>query len=176
MVPRRIREYLNHHDVPYAIRSHPRRIRAQRLAETLHVSGFELAKSVIFEADGVPWIAVAPAAGRVDMDRIGEILGTYDIMLLDEITFSRLFPDCEVGAEPPFGCLFGLPVLMDQSLREHLFISMRAGSHEEIIQMRTADFERLERPRLGTFAVLPEKHRYISTVSGGSSHTFHGPA
>jgi Ala-tRNA(Pro) deacylase len=137
-------------------------IPAQKVAQAVHVSGYQVAKTVLFEAEGERWMAVLPAMSMVDTDRLGEILDKRHVRLLDEEEFVELFPECEVGAEPPFGSLFGIPVLMDDSLREEECMLVRGGSHDEALELRTDDFERLERPWTGTFAVMPETQHYVA--------------
>jgi Ala-tRNA(Pro) deacylase len=165
MIPRRIIDHLQSKQIPFKRHPHPHAIPAQRVAQSIHVSGYLVAKTVLFEAEGERWMAVLPAVGMVDTDRLGEILDKRNIRLLDEEEFVNLFPQCEVGAEPPFGSLFGMPVLMDDSLREEERMLVRAGTHDEVLELQTDDFERLERPRTGTFAVLPETHRYVAEPS-----------
>jgi Ala-tRNA(Pro) deacylase len=155
MVPHRITEYLDAQDVPYFVRTHPRAVSSQYLAESLHISGYDIAKTVLFEADGKKWIGVIPGAAKFDPRRVREALRARDVRLLDEREFQSRFPDCELGAEPPFGGLYLLPVLMDQSLREHDRIVVRAGTHEDALELWTADYEFLERPKVASFAIVP---------------------
>lgn len=162
MIPRQIIGYLESKQIPWMRHPHERAVPAQQVAHVVHVSGYVLAKTVLFEADGERWMAILPAVALVDTDRMGELLNKRRVRLLEEDEFAELFPECEVGAEPPFGCLFGIPVLMDDSLRTQDRILVRAGSHEEVLELRTEDFERLERPRTGTFAVFPETQRYVA--------------
>ncbi|MCI0570850.1 MAG: YbaK/EbsC family protein [Myxococcaceae bacterium] len=162
MIPRNITEYLNNKKVPFSHRRHRWTITAQHAAQSSHISGFRLAKTVVVEADGEPMLAVVPAAGMVDTHRLEELLGVGSVRLLEENEFESRFPNCELGAEPPFGGLYGMGVVMDESLREHDRIAFRAGTHDELLEMRTEDFERLEEPVLGTFAYQPDKHWYIA--------------
>jgi Ala-tRNA(Pro) deacylase len=162
MIPQRVLEHLKSKQIPFRRHPHPRAIPAQKVAQTVHVSGHQVAKTVLLEVDGERWMAVLPAMRMVDTDRLGEILDKRRVRLLDEEEFAGFFPECEVGAEPPFGSLFGIPVLMDDSLREEERMIVRAGSHDEVIELQTDDFERLERPRTGTFAVIAETQRYVA--------------
>ena len=150
MIPRQIVEYLDSHAVPYQRRLHRRVITAQELAATVHVPGRRVAKSVMVKANGQVWIAVLPATEVLDEDRLASVLDAPTVRLLHESEFEGLFPDCEAGAEPPFGGLYGLPVVIDSALAEAESIVFRAGSHEEAIEMRYGDFYRLEKePRVG---------------------------
>lgn len=162
MIPRNVTEYLKAKKMSFTPRRHRWSITAQQAAQSAHISGYRLAKSVVLEADGEPMLAVVPAAGMVDTHRLEELLGAGAVRLLEEGEFASRFPDCEVGAEPPFGGLFGMGVVMDESFREHERIAFRAGTHDELIELRTEDFERLEEPLVGTFAYQPEKNWYIA--------------
>lgn len=151
MIPASIQHYLQRNRVLYERYWHPRAVTAQELAQVLHVSGWRVAKSVIVMADRQPWIFVVPAAGTLDLTRVRELLGARTVRLASEREFRDRFPDCEVGAEPPFGELYGLPVAVDEtlSLTEHLLF--RAGSHEEAVEMRFQDFATLEWPLVASF-------------------------
>ncbi len=158
MIPGRIIEYLRSHGVSYERRLHRRAITAQELAATVHVPGRRVAKSVLVKADGQVFVAVLPATEMVDEDRLATVLGVERVRLLHESEFEGLFPDCEPGAEPPFGGLYGLPVVIDSALCDADTILFRAGSHEEAIAMRYEDFYGLERePRVGAFGRIQDR-------------------
>ncbi|NMO22221.1 YbaK/EbsC family protein [Pyxidicoccus fallax] len=160
MIPESIQHYLRRHGVRFERYWHPRAVTAQELAQALHVSGWRVAKSVIVLADRQPWIFVVPAAGTVDLRRVREILGVRTVRLATEEEFSRRFPDCEVGAEPPFGELYGLPVAVDESLSLTERLLFRAGSHEEALEMRFQDFATLEWPLVASF--IQEQPRHLA--------------
>lgn len=150
MIPQRIVKYLESHSIPYEHRLHRCAITAQELATTLRLPGGQVAKSVIVQAGDQIWIAALPSTKVIDENRLAAFLGVPAVRLLHEPEFGGLFPDCEPGAEPPFGGLFGLPVAVDSGLAECDRIVFRAGSHEESIEMRYGDFFRLENePRVG---------------------------
>ncbi|MCP3062718.1 YbaK/EbsC family protein [Myxococcus sp. K38C18041901] len=149
MIPQNILQYLERHQIPFERRPHPRAITAQALAASLHVSGFQVAKSVILRAEDSFWICVVAAPDTVDVDRVAEVTGAKGLRLADEAEFATLFPDCEVGAEPPFGRRYGLPVVMDGHLGEAETLLFRAGSHDEALELRVADFVGVEAPYLG---------------------------
>lgn len=162
MIPQRIVKYLEAHAIPYQRLMHRRAITAQQLAAAVHVPGRRLAKSVLVKAGEEIWIAILPATEIVDVDRLAAVLGAPAARLLRESEFEGLFPDCEPGAEPPFGGLYGLPVVVDSALTGMDKLVFRAGSHEEAIEMRYVDFCRLEneltvgvigRPQPGTAPV-----------------------
>ena len=154
MIPQRIVDYLEQHAVPYERRLHRRAITAQELAATVHVAGRRVAKAVLVEVGGKTWIAVLPATEIVDVERLARVLGAERARLLREEEFEGLFPDCEPGAEPPFGGLYGLPVVVDSGLAGVNRVVFRAGSHEEAIELRYLDFFRLENePPVGAFGM-----------------------
>lgn len=145
MIPRNIVEYLDNHAVPYRRRPHKLAITAQELAATIHVPGRRVAKSVLVKAEGQVWIAVLPATEVIDEGRLAAAVDAPGVRLLHEAEFEAFFPGCEPGAEPPFGGLYGLPVVIASSLAEEESIVFRAGSHVEAIEMRYEDFCRLEK-------------------------------
>jgi len=155
MIPSSIIDYLDKNRVPFKRRPHAHAIGAQELAASLHVTGYSVAKSVILDADGTRWIAVLPASETVNLPRLAEILNAQNVRLLTEAEFAPLFRDCELGAEPPFGRLYGLPVVIDSSFARAAGIVLRAGSHRESLEIAYADFLALEKPRIGAFGVLP---------------------
>ena len=112
----------------------------------MHVPGKEMAKVVILKIDGRFAMAVIPAPHKIDFERFKVATGIKEVMLASEKEFQNLFPDCEVGAMPPFGNLYGLPVYVAQPLKEDKEIVFNAGSHTEAIRMQYADFERLANP------------------------------
>jgi Ala-tRNA(Pro) deacylase len=137
---------LQRENVPYEVLPHVRTYTAQGTAASLHVKGREFAKSVILKArDGRLVLALVPASRPVDLRAAGAALGS-EVALAEEAEFAGRFKDCEVGAEPPFGNLYGMPVYVDESLREDDEIVFNAGTHGEAIRMRYADFERLVHP------------------------------
>jgi len=119
-------------------------VSAQMLAASVHVTGRRVAKSVIIEADGQKRIALVPATEMLDEEKAARALGARTVELVPESQFDELFPRCEMGAEPPFGGLYGLPVIIDSGLTYAKRILFRAGSHEEAIEMRFEDFYKLE--------------------------------
>lgn len=150
MIPEPIQHYLQQQHVPFLRHWHPRAVTAQELAQALHVTGYQVVKSVIVQAGQKPWICLIPATELLDLEKVREALGTRDARLATEEEFAALFPECELGAEPPFGHLYGLPVLMDESLGSAEDLLLRAGSHEEALEVRARDFINLESPSIAT--------------------------
>jgi Ala-tRNA(Pro) deacylase len=153
MVPQEIVRHLESNRVPYLVRRHPRAVSAQELAASVHASGYRVAKPVLVAADERPLMAVVPAADLVDTDRLAVALGAREVRLMREAEFAELFGGCEVGAEPPLGSLYDLPVVVDRSLARSMSLIFRAGSHEDALEMRYEDFAQLEHPRLAEFAM-----------------------
>jgi len=151
MIPDRIVNYLMEHQVPFKRHVHFRAVDAQRLAASLHVSGDRVAKTVAVKADGAFWLAVLPASSVVDDTQLARVLGTEEVRLCEEAEFEKRFPDCEVGAEPPFGKLYGIPVCIEEGLVLEEKLLFRAGSHEETLEMAYEDFAVLETPTVGRF-------------------------
>lgn len=152
-IPRSIEQFLGNRGIPYSVLHHPPAYTAQEEAAVAHVPGRRWAKVVACVADGAPVLAVVPAPAVVDMDRLKQITGANEIRLATEREFEPLYPDCETGAMPPFGPLYGQPVFVDRLLveGEHEIV-FNAGSHSDAIQMRCADFVRLVQPTVGDFA------------------------
>ena len=161
-ISRKLKEYLDAQKVRYAVLTHQEAYTAPEIAEALHVPGKELAKVVVKAGERFA-MAVLPANCKVDPKRLKEIVGTGHARLATEEEFKGLFPDCDVGAMPPFGNLYGLEVYVDRSLAEDEDIVFQAGTHVEAIRMRYADFASLVRPTVAEFHLSPSK------LSGGEA-------
>lgn len=150
-----IERYLRDHDVEFQVHQHPRAITAQETAEAEHVSGWQFAKAVAVElASGEEILCVVPAPALVDLDAVCDATQSKDAVLVEESRMLELFPGCELGAEPPLGGLYGLPVLMDPSLKVLDHLLMRGGTHEDALVVSTADYLQLEQPKLAKIATL----------------------
>ena len=158
-ISNRLKEYLDQEHVHYEILPHPEAYRATMVAETLRTSTKELAKVVVVKVDNRFVMTVLPASWNVDFHRLREAFMTHRLRLATEDEIKTLFPDCEVGAMPPFGNLYGLHVYVDQSLTEDEEIIFQAGTHSDAIRMRYWDFAAL------VFPVVMEFHRLPSKVS-----------
>jgi Ala-tRNA(Pro) deacylase len=150
-VSARLKSYLDKNKVNYARLSHPPAYTAQAAAATMHVPGKEMAKTVVICAGAQTVLAVLPASYHVDLKRMSEILGE-PARLATEQEFYSLFPDCETGAMPPFGSLYGLPVYVDPSLADDEEIVFPAGTHRDALRMHYEDFARLASPQVVAFA------------------------
>jgi Ala-tRNA(Pro) deacylase len=147
----RLRTYLDENKIPYTLMSHSPAYTAQAAAATLHVPGKELAKSVVVKSGEDAVLAVLPASFHVNLKKLGELVGK-GARLASEQEFIGLFPDCELGAMPPLGQLYHLPVYVDKSLEADEEIVFNAGTHRDAIRMKFADFKRLANPRVADFA------------------------
>lgn len=148
----RLDQYLEQRHIPFTRLRHAPAYTANRVAQTLHVKGRNMAKTVLLRAGDGYALAVLPATHRVNMSQIRADLGTDDVMLATEDEMQRLFPDCERGAMPPFGSLYDVPTIVDESLGAARDIVFEAQDHEEAIRMSCHDYMEAEHPRLGHFA------------------------
>jgi Ala-tRNA(Pro) deacylase len=146
MPVQQLKEFLDEAGVEYMCLSHPPAYTAQELAHHVKIAGDRVVKTVIIELDGKMAMLVMPATWRIRWDRLSRILDTDFIDLADEQEFKDRFPDCEVGAMPPFGNLFGMTVYCAEALTEQPELAFAAGSHSESVHMKTADFINLVQP------------------------------
>jgi Ala-tRNA(Pro) deacylase len=154
MLATRLKTFLEVNRVPYSALPHETAYTAQDVAATTHVNGGELAKSVVLNVDGGFVLAVLPAPDHVDLRRFGELVGAKAVTLATEQEFQGLFQGCELGAMPPFGNLFGLPVYVEERLGRDRSIVFSAGTHSEAVRMDYADFARLVHPKVARFRRL----------------------
>lgn len=139
-------EYLERQGIHFERLSHPPTYTAQDLAATEHVPGRHVAKPVLAKADGQFVLCVVPAPNMVDLERVADVLGAEAAELASEEEMQAVFADCELGAEPPFGHLFGLRTLMDERLCEDEYLVFQAGTHNQAIRMSLDDYQRLATP------------------------------
>ena len=130
---------------------HPPAFTAQKLAKYLHVSGHEVAKSVLLKGPAGHLLAVLPATHQIDAEALARELGG-PVRLATDQEMAEVFRDCEWGVAPPFGALYGLPTLLDESVPPEAHMVFEAHTHVQAIRLRCRDFERLERPRRLRFA------------------------
>lgn len=148
----RLKTFLDEHQVRYITISHSSAYTAQEIAAAAHIPGKALAKSVMVKLDDRMTMLVLPAAYRVDLDLLKKAVGASKAELAAEAEFTQSFPDCETGAMPPFGNLYGLPVLVAESLRDNKEIAFNAGTHTKVVRLDLADFERLVNPTVLKFS------------------------
>jgi Ala-tRNA(Pro) deacylase len=148
MPAQKLKEFLDENQVKYVTISHSAAYTAQEIAASAHVSGYELAKTVMIKIDGKMAMAVLQGAFKVDMKHLREITGAESVELASEKEFKDMFPGCETGAMPPFGNLYDLEVFVSPSLAEDDYIAFNAGSHTELVRLAYKDFERLVKPKV----------------------------
>jgi Ala-tRNA(Pro) deacylase len=152
----RLKMYLEEHEVKYEVQHHKETYTAQEVAAEVHEKGRFIAKVFIARADGNLKMLVLPAHLHVDYERIKQYTGAEDFRREHEDHFKHLFPDCEVGAMPPFGNLYKIPVYLDRSLAEMPYLVFQAGSHRDTIKIATHDYIKLVNPTIARFALEPE--------------------
>ncbi len=148
----KLKRFLDENKVRYVTISHSSAYTAQEIAAATHIPGKSMAKVVMAKVDGRMTMVVLPAAYRVDLNLLKKATGASTVELATEGDFKPLFPDCETGAMPPFGNLYGLPVIVAESLTGTKEIAFNAGTHTEVVKLDFADFERLVKPNVLKFA------------------------
>jgi Ala-tRNA(Pro) deacylase len=152
-IPRDVRSFLKDHHIQYRSLYHPSTYTAQQLAHVEHIKGQKIAKSVLLKAGDEFVLAVLPAAYKVDFTEMKKVLGKNELRLGTETEMRQLFPDCEIGAIPPLGNLYGIKVFVDESLRANDEIVFSVGTHREALQLKYHDFEEAVKPIVARFAV-----------------------
>ena len=151
MPVRKLKEFLDREKVKYVSIIHSTAYTAQEVAASAHITGRELAKTVIVELDGKMAMAVLPANRKIVLQDLREVTGSDQVKFASEEEFRKMFPDCETGAMPPFGNLYGMDVYVAESLADNDEIAFNAGSHTEVIKLPYKDFERLVQPKVMSF-------------------------
>ena len=142
--------FLDENRVEYTHHSHPTAYTAREVASVEHVSAHKIAKTVVFFSENGYGMAVLPGDSMVDLQSLRTLLGVSRLRLATESELNDLFPDCELGAMPPFGVLCDMPVFVDGSLTSEEVIAFNAGTHRDVVHMRFQDFERLVKPKIVT--------------------------
>lgn len=148
----KLTNYLDTHRIQYVVITHSPAYTAQGIAGLAHIPGRELAKTVMVKLDGSLVMAVLPAKYHVDLVALRRTANAKTASLATEEEFKDLFPECETGAMPPFGNLYGLRVFADRSLELDREIAFNAGTHRELVRMAWNDFKRLAEPKIVAFA------------------------
>jgi len=149
----KLKQFLDKEHVRYKTLAHSPSYTAQEIAALAHVSGKELAKTVMVDLDGRIAMAVLPADQKVALSELREAAGVSKARFATEDEFKGLFPDCETGAMPPFGNLYGMDVYVAAPLTEDEEIAFNAGSHTQLMRIPYRDFERLVHPKVADFTV-----------------------
>ncbi len=149
----RVEGVLKKNNISYKTFKHQEVYTAQEIAAAMHVPGQDLAKVVMVKAKERYIMTVMPASRRIDFRKLKEVLHEADLRLATEEEFKTVFPDCEAGAEPPFGNLYNIETYVDKSLAEDEHIFFNAGNHYETVVMDYTDYDKVVRPRVAEFAV-----------------------
>ena len=152
MPVKKLKQFLDQNRVKYVTIKHSEAYTAQEIAGSAHVSGKELAKTVIVNIDGTLAMAVLPATYRVDIDLLKQAAGASKVEIASEQQFKDAFPGCDVGAMPPFGNLYDMDVYVAKTLAADEEIAFNAGSHTELVKLAYRDFERLVNPKVVKFS------------------------
>jgi Ala-tRNA(Pro) deacylase len=155
-----VKNYLDLQHVPYQHHIHATAFTAQQLAAAERVPETTIAKTVVVKADDQFVMAVLPGTVKVDTAALKDSLNAREVQLATEDEFQELFPDSDVGAMPPFGNLYDLPVCADESLARDEEIVFNAGTHEDAIRMRYSDFSRLVGPKICSFATQRKRPEF----------------
>lgn len=152
MPAKMLKDFLDQEHTRYITIPHSPTYTAQETAASAHVSGKELAKTVIVKMDGKMAMLVLPSNRKIVLQELRETFGVDDVCFASEHEFENRFPDCETGAMPPFGNLYGMDVYVAPSLAEDEEIAFNAGTHTELVRMPYQEFARLVKPQIVPFA------------------------
>ena len=151
-IPKQLIEWLGENKVSYEVLNHPEAVTAQRIAQAEHVKGRHHAKVVIVKSGDEHLMMVLPADHHIDLEKIEKAIGK-PVSLGKEQEFKALFPDCAIGAMPPFGNLYGLPTYVDRDLADQDYIVFEAGTHTDAIKMSYRDYEKIVKPEVKDLAI-----------------------
>ncbi len=152
MPSKKLKEFLDQNKIKYVTIKHSVAFTSQEIAASAHIKGRELAKTVLIKINGRMAMCVLPASYKVDFDLLKKAVDNDNIRLANEMEFKDKFPECDVGAMPPFGNLYNMEVYVAQSLLDDDEIAFNAGTHTELIQMSLKDFLDLVKPKVIRFS------------------------
>ena len=153
MPVKKLKDFLDSQRVKYITITHSPAYTAQEVAASAHIHGKDLAKTVMVYADGKLAMAVVPASHKVNLNRLCSVAGARKLDLASEQDFKGRFPDCDIGAMPPFGNLYEMDVYVSETLSQDEEIAFNAGTHTELIQLQYQDFERLVHPKVAKISL-----------------------
>ncbi len=154
MILKRLQDFLDGERVKYVIMTHSVAFTAQEVAASAHIPGREIAKTVVFWMDGAMALAVLPGSRMVDFTLLKKATGARDVEIAAESEFHNAFPNCELGAMPPFGQFFDMKTFVDAALAEDKDIAFNAGTHRDLVRMSYEDFVRLVHPTVVRFSFV----------------------
>jgi Ala-tRNA(Pro) deacylase len=147
-----LRDFLESHHADYTVSVHPKAFTAREVASVEHLPAREVVKVVVVFGDGKYHMIAVPADKLVDFQEVRHTLGLAQARLATEDELAKLFPDCELGAMPPIGSLYGLPLYLDSTLLDEATIAFNAGTHRDIVHMRIDEYRRLTEPQIVSLA------------------------
>lgn len=148
MATQRLEQFLQAHNVRFDTVTHEHSVTTLDAARRAHLSSHDVAKTVMVKVDGKLAMAVMPANEWLNLENLRKASGARSVSLASESEFSDRFPECEIGAMPPFGNLYGLDVYAADTLSHEHSIAFNAGNHHELVRMGWSDYERLVHPRI----------------------------
>ena len=151
---RKLREFLDSHAVRYFVVSHSPAYTAQEIAAAAHVPGKELAKTVMVTLDGKMAMVVLPASRQLDFELLRQLTASREVELASEKEFADLFPECEIGAMPPFGNLYGIDVYVSEELEDDDEIAFNAGAHTELLRLSYENYKKLVHPKVAKLSLV----------------------
>ena len=151
MITKTLKEHLDAHQIKYTTTNHSPAFTAMEVAQMAHIPGKQMAKVVIMRLEQRLTMTVLPANYRINSARMVQAMHTANLRIAIEDEFGHMFPDCELGAMPPFGNLYGMHTYVAQSLTEDEYITFSAGTHSQVITMLTEDYLRLVQPHILSF-------------------------
>ena len=158
-IPESLRIFLDENQVRHEVLNHPEAFTAQEVAHAIHKTGKVLAKTVVIDADGKHVMAVVPAHHKVNLNAVKSVLKAIDVHLAKEDKLRELFPDCQLGAMPPVGPLYNLPVVVSKALSERPEIIFNACTHTDCVKMEFSDFQKVINPIVAEISEIPPEAR-----------------
>lgn len=153
----KFKAFMQEHAISYEVIEHPQAFTAQQVAHAIHTSGKILAKTVVLETDGTHVMCVVPAHHKVKIGWVKDLLSAKSVRLADEETLEKLFTDCEVGAMPPFGPVYDIPVVISEELSKEPEIIFNACTHRHCVKMGYKDFEKAVEPKVAEISEIAEQ-------------------
>lgn len=148
-----LREFLDQRRVMYSSIPHRTAFTSYSTAKAAHIDKSEFAKPVMVKVDGTLAMVVIPADERVDLDKLRERTRAKRVDLATEEEFAPHFYDCEAGAMPALGNLYGVPVILSAKLAKRARIAFNGGTHSELVQLSFNTYEYLTSPHAVTYAI-----------------------
>ncbi len=158
MCKQRLQNLFDEQQVRYETLTHEPTYTAYRLAARAHAPAQEVAKIVIVAINGRLAMVVLPASEMLDLDKLKTFCGAHDVRIASEDDYKIAFPDCELGAMPPFGNLYDMHVFVAETLRDDEQIIFNAGTHTELMRVSYCDYEKLVQPSVASISITEADH------------------